>query len=900
MSTDLKTQLRSYFKDFDASLPTIAPDDAIRAQRLVPAVRRVRFGWAIALAAAVVVLVVVGGAALLMRPSADQQPVVTDPPQPTTPVPAGSASLSTVDGAGDTGRRLAAGVGPDGLPIVAFVDGSSPPQIRLARCLDAGCTQAESIVMSQLGVGEDGRPREVEDLDLATTPDGRVAVAFADFDHSTSPPDAPMKVVTCDLGACSEPSVVVIGQGQHPTIALHPDGRPVVVFSRLEGGDAVLVACSEPTCSGPRVETILEPQVYPRGGTWIGPDDLPRVAYVRGAAENPSVLIVARCRDADCTPGAELLEVAELGPEGNNLQVATDSAGRPAVLFGFEAPLTLFRCLDADCAGFNRIDLVDVINDEPEAFAIGASLAFDSADAPMVTLGEGEVRVVRCIDSECAGGVVWSGLGVEADWTSLALPRDGLPVIALYANRDLKLLRCGDPQCSVGVPPLPATPEGVWQQVVVGPGDVTNVEQSPSLLIGPDGMPVLAYTSQSGPVVVRCADAECSQPVAIALGGGMGHALTLTEGGTPVVATGRDYETVELIVCGDAACNAVEHITIAEGVFVLGPVMVAMDPQGLPVVTYQDLNDFHIYLARCADEACGATTITKLEALADDDDMRWFANSVPVVVTGGDRPLVAISSAFGGGELQLVRCADAACDGDEVFVVDGETLGDFDTSTMVIGPGGNPVLAWYADGVARLGICADDSCREIAISDLGPSIADFIGSQTPSVAFRSDGSPLIAYRLPGQEGIAIAVCSDAACSDHSVARHERIGSFALAVGPDDLPYLAGYRKSDSSAAVPDEVQRAFELAAIDAEESIAAGAFDDASRDALAEELGSIFEQLSGDIGENLFEIIGGIRAEAISVEEGLGRMFEVLDSGMNPPTNLVLSRCVDPACLSP
>jgi hypothetical protein len=51
---------------------------------------------------------------------------------------------------------------------------------------------------------------------------------------------------------------------------------------------------------------------------------------------------------------------------------------------------------------------------------------------------------------------------------------------------------------------------------------------------------------------------------------------------------------------------------------------------------------------------------------------------------------------------------------------------------------------------------------------------------------------------------------------------------------------------------------------------------------------------------ENLSEIIGGIRAEAISVEEGLSRMFEALESGMGPPTNLVLSRCVDPACLNP
>jgi hypothetical protein len=84
MTTDLKTQLRSYFEDFEASLPTITAEEAREAGYVGLAAHRVRFRWAIALAAAAVVLVLVGGAALLFRGDGGVTPVVTEPP-PTSP-----------------------------------------------------------------------------------------------------------------------------------------------------------------------------------------------------------------------------------------------------------------------------------------------------------------------------------------------------------------------------------------------------------------------------------------------------------------------------------------------------------------------------------------------------------------------------------------------------------------------------------------------------------------------------------------------------------------------------------------------------------------------------------------------------------------------------------------------
>lgn len=176
MSVDLETQVRSYFRDLDESLPTVTPDHVVRARNMAFLMRRVEFGWAYALATAIVVLVLVGGAVWLLRPG-DQGPVVTVPPtpqptvvpqpQPTTPPepqpttapptptvhpsststpPDTAVEASSADGAPTTLPQfpieVTPGLWPDGLDSLLIADGT--------RIVHAG----PGDVVDELAVGE--------------------------------------------------------------------------------------------------------------------------------------------------------------------------------------------------------------------------------------------------------------------------------------------------------------------------------------------------------------------------------------------------------------------------------------------------------------------------------------------------------------------------------------------------------------------------------------------------------------------------------------------------------------------------------------------------------------------------------------------------------------------------
>ena len=146
------------------------------------------------------------------------------------------------------------------------------------------------------------------------------------------------------------------------------------------------------------------------------------------------------------------------------------------------------------------------------------------------------------------------------------------------------------------------------------------------------------------------------------------QAATFTPDGTPVLAVGAGAwgGSLELILCDDAACAVQRRVVLDPEMSMWTPPAVTLDGDGRPVTAFQDLDDYHVYLARCDTPGCEAPVVTQLDFLADADGTRWFANSIGMVVGADDLPLLVISSGRNLGEVQLVRCRDAHCDEAEV------------------------------------------------------------------------------------------------------------------------------------------------------------------------------------------------------------------------------------------
>ena len=123
--------------------------------------------------------------------------------------------------------------------------------------------------------------------------------------------------------------------------------------------------------------------------------------------------------------------------------------------------LTFLHCNDPDCSGG------DESITQPDLTLVGSSftsLALDASGYPVVSYYDalnGDLKVLHCGNANCtAGNSITSPdtVGLVGQATSLVLDASGYPVVGYYdlTNGDLKVLHCGDPNCT-GVKPAPTS-----------------------------------------------------------------------------------------------------------------------------------------------------------------------------------------------------------------------------------------------------------------------------------------------------------------------------------------------------------------------------------------------------------------------------------------------------------
>ena len=352
-----------------------------------------------------------------------------------------------------------------------------------------------------------------------------------------------------------------------------------------------------------------------------------------------------------------------------------------------------------------------------------------------------------------------------------------------------------------------------WTLTAIGAGDVYLIGESPSIVLSPEGLPVISYTAETGetdprepeqalfgPKLIVCGDPACSKHTAIMLGTtgfDSGSVLAVGNDSLPLIlyrVYNEDMEDLILLKCGDYFCSEHTVATIDRAYF-WSPGSVGIGADNLPVIAYQNVMDNQLKVAKCSNPACSAdNTISTIEGLADPDGTNWTLNSVAIAMPPDGLPVITTYAT--NGKLKVTKCGDTLCSGSTVTTVDKGGLDD-DTSSMTIGPDGLPVIAYYHDGKMKLVRCENPSCSENTIATVDSALAGFIASVTPSVAVGSDGHALVAYwsagKGPPAGDLKIAKCENRSCSDSIVTTMTGVGTFALAIGADGLPVIIYYR-----------------------------------------------------------------------------------------------------------
>ncbi|MFN3215260.1 MAG: calcium-binding protein [Acidimicrobiales bacterium] len=425
--------------------------------------------------------------------------------------------------------------------------------------------------------------------------------------------------------------------GRYSSLALDAAGNPVISYLESDNNEMRVLRCTNPDCSGTQTPRSFGPG---SGGLesamTLSSDGNPVIA----SFDSNIALQVLACTTPDCSGTQTPTNPGGAGNTARDISITLDADDNPVMSYwrSGDDDLMVLRCTTPDCSGSQT----PVTVDSTGFVGRSSSIALGADGNPVISYLDDtnlDLKVVRCDTSDCSDAqtpVTVDAAGDVGFQTSLVLGADDNPVIAYYdlTNGDLKIVRCGTPDCSgTQAPQRPATA-----------GDVG---ATPSLVLDADGNPVIAYydVTDGDLELLHCTNPDCSG----------------TQTPRTVDATGDVEQNASLV----------------------------LDANGNPVVSYYDFTNGDLKVLHCYDPAgCGGQD-------QDLDGIAHATDNCPAVANPGqaDRDGDGIGDACDPRDNRIPR-ACAGFEGANVVIGTnaGETLRGTAGSDVIIARGGNDTI----------------------------------------------------------------------------------------------------------------------------------------------------------------------------------------------------------------
>lgn len=322
-----------------------------------------------------------------------------------------SATISTLDSAGDVGQFPSLGIGSDGFGVMSYYDASNG-DLKLAKCNNLACsTAAITTVDSTNNSGK---------FSSLVVSDNLPRIAYYDATLGD------LKYARCTDGTCSGPIIETVANtgdvGQWAAITLVDRERPMIAYF-----DATTRSLNVAVCGGSigactsvntyTVDTVPVGAIIEGIAISTGRDGFAVMSYeAKPAAGGSGVGKIAVCNNTNCTssvirtgfPGGNALTLGSftslsVGPDGLPLAMFNNTLSGTSceALSSASAQPTIVKCQTPDCATTNEVVPTNL-------FIISPSITHGVDGMPIIAgrkcdPSPSRLATIHCSNAICSG-----------------------------------------------------------------------------------------------------------------------------------------------------------------------------------------------------------------------------------------------------------------------------------------------------------------------------------------------------------------------------------------------------------------------------------------------------------------------------------------------------------------